>query len=351
MFKDSIKILLQKLISLLLTRLNNRDIRKILLTSLEKRENNFRTEHQRPQMASRVKTWSDHMVVDYKIGVVVQGPIIKDNEFTLNTLKIYKQHFKNSIILLSTWMDVETEYIKNIKDLGIIVILNNKPNNPGIQNINLQIVSTFNGIKKLKEMGVHYILKTRTDQRIYAPNVESYLVGILEAFPPSNNYKLEKRIIGLSLNTFKYRLYGVSDMFIFGTIQDMMVYWGCRLDKRKSQTEYSNINVYEESKRRLCEVYLSTNFLNEIGYKIHWSLSDSFKVFSEIFCIIDKESVDLFWSKYSNSEFRYLKYDGIRTNNELVFRDWLRLYISINNFSINEKALSFSSGAIIKSCL
>ena len=82
MFKDSIKILLQKLISLLLTRLNNRDIRKILLTSLEKRENNFRTEHQRPQMASRVKTWSDHMVVDYKIGVVVQGPVIKDNELT-----------------------------------------------------------------------------------------------------------------------------------------------------------------------------------------------------------------------------------------------------------------------------
>ena len=51
------------------------------------------TYHERPLYSEDVNTWSDKLRQDPKCAIVLQGPIITEHDFTLNTLRIYKKHF------------------------------------------------------------------------------------------------------------------------------------------------------------------------------------------------------------------------------------------------------------------
>ena len=287
--------------------------------------------HQRPQRTSSILTSSQLEPRLPKLAIIIQGPIITANEFTYETTKLYKQHFPNAIVILSTWSQEKQILISLFENLGIHILLNKKPDYAGVSNINLQIVSSKSGIKKAKELGVEYVIKTRTDQRIYAPNVESFLFKIISTFPLEPSVvKQKKRIVGLSLNTFKYRMYGLSDMFTYGHIDDMLLFWNIPLDLRAFDIkviEKANKSLRCFAQWRICEVFLTTEFLKNVDFKLEWTLEDSWKAFSNHFCVIDKESLDLYWGKYGFLEDRWKKYDkNINVFEELNFREWLNLY-------------------------
>lgn len=213
------------------------ELLKELIEVAEENKRVFATYHSRPMNSSSVGTQSDKVANQKQLAIVIQGPITRENDFTLETVKIYKKHFSDAIIILSTWEDALPVIIKQFEKLGIPVLLNKKPDYAGISNINFQIVSSRNGIRKARELGAEYALKLRTDQRIYAPNVADYLYNITEVFPVREGYSQKKRIVGMSLNTFKYRMYGLSDMLIYGHIDDMMLYWDVSLDQRVFNAE------------------------------------------------------------------------------------------------------------------
>lgn len=276
-----------------------------------------------------------------KVAFVVQGPIVKSNSFTYETLKLYKFKYPNAIIILSTWEEYREEVNSWSRKLGIIILINSKPQISGFSNINLQIVSSRNGINKAKELGAEYVIKTRTDQRFYADSVDQYLINILNTFPINSNIPKQKnRILGLSLNTFKYRMYGLSDMFTFGHISDMLLYWDITLDERTFDTE--DIKKFNQTLRtfanwRICEVYLMTEFLQKTNHKLLWTIEDSWKAFSNQFCIIDSKSIDLYWGKYNLLEDRWLNYDDkINKYEELSFKEWLNMYSNFSNIKFPE---------------
>ena len=64
---------------------------------------------------------------------------------------------------------------------------------------------------------------------------------------------------------------------------------------------------------------------------------DSFKVFSEFFCIVDKEFFDLFWKKYDSREYRWRSYKNFRQTTEINFYTWLNLYNNYKKFYKNNK--------------
>lgn len=293
----------------------------------------FLTSHERPIYSNDYQLASDSLKKSPRLAIVIQGGILKDNDFTLETIKMYAKTFQNTKIILSTWDDEDSKYLQKFEDLEITVVLSKKPDYFGIGNINLQIESSKNGLKKAKEMGFEYAIKTRTDQRIYAPNVKEFLFNIIEAFPLAQNIKIQKsRLVALSLNTFKYRLYGVSDMFLFGDIDDMLLYWDVDYDGRLFEEidEQSRKNIKEYCLCRLAEVYFSTEFLKKIGREIDFTLKDSWTVYANHFCVIDKESLDLYWPKYNNLEYRWLKYEPSMFE-ELTFREWFNLYTGLDN--------------------
>ena len=93
-----------------------------------------------------------------------------------------------------------------------------------------------------KRLGATHVVKTRSDQRAYNPSLLSYLYNLLQVFPVNAGEKIQKsRIIGTSLNTFKHRIYGLSDMFLFGEIDDLLLYWDSSIIKNnilRHESEY-----------------------------------------------------------------------------------------------------------------
>ena len=318
------------------------ELLKELIEVAEENKKVFATYHSRPMNSSSVGTQSDKVADQKQLAIVIQGPITRENDFTLETVKIYKKHFSDAFIILSTWEDELPVIIKQFEELGVSVLLNKKPDYAGISNINFQIVSSRNGIRKAREFGAEYVLKTRTDQRIYAPNVADYLYNITEVFPVREGYSQKKRIVGMSLNTFKYRMYGLSDMLIYGHIDDMILYWDVSLDQRvfnAEEIEESGSSLRKFAMWRICEVYLATEFLIKAGRKLGWSIEDSWEAFADHFCIIDKEQLDIFWMKPYRLEYRWLSYTGMVKFQEITFREWLNIYSNLDSIKISEAVL------------
>jgi len=310
-----------------------------LVLDIEQNEKVFITMHKRPQYADSVGIWSDRLINRPKLGLVIQGPLVKDLDFTLETVRIYKKTFAGSTIILSTWKDEETKYLDLFRKEGIEIVLNGYPANPGQSNINYQIVSSSAGTRRAKESGAEYLLKTRTDQRICGINVEEYLFNTIKAFPVSPGYDQKERIIGVSLDSFKYRPYDLSDMIIYGHIDDAMVFWGAELDKREVK-DIGSVPLREWIAMRFAHIYLVTEYLFRIGREPKGTLEDSWQIFADHFCVVDHASLDLFWFKYDrHNEYKWSDYSSVRNSQLMSFHEWFNMYSNLRNKTIPDESI------------
>ena len=315
-------------------------ILKFLFNFFEKQSNFFFTYHLRPKANNyisnkNVTLWSSY---SDEIGILLQGPLVNEDHFTIETIKLYKKIFPSCKIVLSTWKDESAELINQIRKLEVDIVLNDKPKYAGLSNINFQIASTSAGIKKLEELKCRYILKSRTDQRIYSSNAINFCYEAMINFPLENILHQKNRIISFNLNTFKYRLYGLSDMINFGHTDDMKKYWCIEPDNRHSADLDVPKTMLEFAKQRYAEVYFVTSFLKNIERGIQWTLEDSWKVISEHFVVLDTSAIDLLWKKYTHKEYRHEDYISIH-NSQLNFSDWLifiQAFSKIPEHIINE---------------
>lgn len=237
--------------------------------------------------------------------IVIQGPIVKENDFTLETCKIYKKIFNNSeTIILSTWDTEDKKYLKNFEAIGVKVLLSKAPDFAGRANLNYQILSTMKGLKEGEKLGCEYAIKTRTDQRFYSTNLSRDLFNLLKIYPPSPNYNMHSRLVALSFNSFKYRYYGISDMFLFGNTQDMLKYWNSPLDTKKYE-EYKTIKQKDLWQQYCSETYIASHFLKNIGVTPEYTLKHTWKIYKDLFIFIDKEILDMYWPKYTNLDSRW----------------------------------------------
>lgn len=266
--------------------------------------------------------------------IVIQGPIVKENDFTLETCKIYKKIFNNSeTIILSTWDTEDKKYLKNFEAIGVKVLLSKAPDFAGRANLNYQILSTMKGLKEGEKLGCEYAIKTRTDQRFYSTNLSRDLFNLLKIYPPSPNYYMHSRLVALSFNSFKYRYYGISDMFLFGNTQDMLKYWNSPLDTKKYE-EYKTIKQKDLWQQYCSETYIASHFLKNIGVTPEYTLKHTWKIYKDLFIFIDKEILDMYWPKYTNLDSRWRLF---RPNmlEEMRHSDWLNLYLN-DDFFIKE---------------
>ena len=121
---------------------------------------------------------------------------------------------------MSTWNSEKQSIIDKFKRENIEILLNEIPKTKSNGNLNLQLKSTYEAIKLSKNMKLDYILKTRTDCRIMKPNTLDYLLSLHESFPVKKNI-VDGRLIASSIATCKYRIYGLTDICVFGTLKDV----------------------------------------------------------------------------------------------------------------------------------
>ncbi|WP_413587443.1 WavE lipopolysaccharide synthesis family protein [Bdellovibrio sp. HCB274] len=263
------------------------------------------THHERPRLAGDV--FYDEVLAIKDIGIVIQGPIDGIQEMVLETVAIYRKSVPGCKIVLSTWRNEVGKFRINFENLNVHILENDKPSISGGNNINFQIVSTINGLRKLGELGVKYAFKTRTDQRFYAPNTVPYFMILLKRYPLLKPGLQKERIIELSLNVLRYRPYSMCDMFQFGLLADLILFWNQDLDSRSfSAAQYSKepYTLRKISEDDIAEIYIHRKFLRGIGVSSEVDYESYYTALKEHFIIVDKEMVDLVWLKYSSQEYR-----------------------------------------------
>jgi hypothetical protein len=287
------------------------------------------TWHERPVTAA------EHLVEAIPVppvnrpAIVLQGGLVAELDFTLQTLELYRRMHPQARLVLSTWEGEDAAHLERARELGVQVVLSTRPAHAGQQNVNLQIVSSAAGVRAAQAAGASHILKTRSDQRLGAPNLFDLMDGLQGAFPLRDAPGQQGRLLALSLNTFRYRMYGVSDMFLYGHADDVVNYWTPPLDERVFDPAVRHFhNLRSFSQWRICEVYFLTEYLQRMGHTLAWTLRDYWQVMAERFCIVDAASIDLFWPKYTQSEHRWRFYDQRQlTYAELDFAGWMALHV------------------------
>lgn len=266
-----------------------------------------------------------HDVVD--TAIVVQGKVDTNQEFSLTTLKSYRLAFPGAPIILSTWDDSDGRFLAEARALGCDVVLNQNANLlPGISNSNLQMVSTRAGILRAKSLGIENVLKTRTDQRIYNKLVLHGLNSMSDLFPlagvPNANQK--KRLIFSSANSFLYRPYSLSDMVMFGNVDDLLNYWTGRLDERVVAGPASTQRQW--AMQRMAEVWFAGGFLENRGEQLDWTLYQYWEQLRLRFLVVDASFFDIYWPKYSALENRRSSYGGANLFEEVSHAHWLEIF-------------------------
>lgn len=247
-----------------------------------------------------VDSGSINMFYQHKdVAIVMQGPIVSNNSFTYETLKLYRAKYPNSKIIFSTWFGQNQDVIELIKKLNVNVIESQTPEIRGNLNINLQLVSTVSGLHEAnRDEKIKYVLKTRSDQRIYQRC--DFLKFFKEEILYSVGYVdgLKSKLLICNLNTYRDRLYGVSDMFMFGFKEDMNLYWNIPFEEKNVPNISATLTFDKFIYASVGEGYLVNYFFKSVNYIPKWTISDSDLFFEKYFVIVSKEQIDIFWSKY-----------------------------------------------------
>ena len=282
-------------------------------------KNSYFTYHLRPKYASDVKTQNTEVISEQKMAIIIQGPIVYDENFTIESIKLYRKLHPNSVVILSTWHSEDEKIVLSAKNLGAQIILNHKPekyaygnqSSSSSYNLNLQLITTKNALLLAKEQGCQFSLKTRADMRFYKPNLFSYFSAMLNAFPIRPSDEQQQRLIVSSIATCKYRIYGITDVMMFGTTNDMLNYWSADfyedgilpyVDNRKQIPPIINKTPVSS------EIYLTIKYLEYLNVKPLWTLKHWWSICRDYFCVVDSYALDLYWYKYErNVEYRFTR--------------------------------------------
>ena len=305
---------------------------------IDRTKDNYLTFHLRPKNSKDFNLESTCRI-DGKIAIIIQGPIQDKFDFLKNTLAIYKKIFKNSIIIISTWDNENINLINSLKNKNVHILFNKQPKKSQ-SNIDHQIHSTNIGLNFALELGVKYSLKTRADVRLNKNNLETFLISLIQTFPVQKNDLIKSRIIVPSLITFKFRIFSLSDIVMFGETEDLLKYFDMEsFNEGLKKFGLSENNLLKNETPVVAEIFLCSRFIYKLEGEVSWDLKNWWAVLKKYFCIIDNSSLDLFWNKYDlEYEYRYLRTYSDKFARAIDFQDWLSLYNGLeNNWHLSSK--------------
>lgn len=240
--------------------------------------------------------------------IIIQGPVVYDDDFTFRTICWYGIVFPEAKIILSTWEEEKgCPQFERFYTLPIEIVFSKPPQEKGVLNVNYQVKSSYAGIMRAKELGYRYVMKTRTDFRIYADDCISYLYILTGMFPAKGNSR--KRIA--VLQPFLDVAYYIPDYILFGDIEDMLNFWD-------TETPYPN-----QTDGMNPEMLMFTRYIKSLGSYVEKpleNLKDYVDMLCREFIIVDPAVYKYYWKKYSY-EGSVLYQESI---NQLTASDWFR---------------------------
>ncbi len=235
--------------------------------------------------------------------IVMQGPLCLKNHFTLETIKLYNKIFPGITVILSTWHGEDADEISRIiKETKCEVVQNKLLDNRGAGNSNLQAFSSLAGAKRAEQLGKKYILKVRTDSRVMARGIFSYLVDLINKYPVQENSCLSDRII--VFNAFLFQPYHSSDFFFFGNTKDMVLLFDKKENDYKISSNYAdkmieNKMTYRQSfANPFGEIELLIRLFEKMKGNASCDLKEWWEVLSEYLIALPQSCLQSVWYKY-----------------------------------------------------
>lgn len=338
---------------------------KSCLKSFQKSSDSYVSFISRPKTTEKIACLPLESTMKKKIAIVLQGPIFEKDNFTLETIKLYKRIMPEAIIVLSTWESTGEHIIQAFRKLDIEIVLSSHPQFTGIGNINYQVYSTRQGIKRAKESGADYVMKTRTDQRFSQTNLLEYMDALIRTFPIHDAQYAQyqnQRIIALqgSVGGNMFIPYFVPDFFFFGNIDDIWNFFNIPLQNINQSREERSCIIEELRKNSVWEYYYNTapeiqitlDYLKRIGISdLGITCEKWWDIVKNLFIFVSYDDVRFFWPKYDNhfdENFINMNYsdNDITQRKTYVwnFHNWLLVeteaivYSSFCDHYINERA-------------
>ena len=257
--------------------------------------------------------------------IVVQGKIREADSFEIESIYIYRKLFPQATIIVSTWVDSPADLVEKLRAAGVHVLLNDYPSYAGFGNFNLQMKTSREGLLLAKNLGFRFAIKVRSDQRITSIHAIDYMRAYLQKAPLTSGKTTQNSRLGfISLDSFAFRIYGLSDMLHFGDIDDLLTYWSGEEDSRVASELDLAGNLREYSESGICEVRLFSSFLASNSWNLQWTLEDYWNAVVECCIIIDSSSIDLFWPKYSILENKWHDSLGVKYT-PITNAFWMRI--------------------------
>ncbi len=257
-----------------------------------------------------------------ELAIVIQGVIEEKDDYTLETVRLYKKLFPHAAIIISTWDNTKDVLLEKFRAEGCEIVLSKNFDICGLGNVNYQICTSLAGIKRAKELGASYVIKNRSDLRIHREFTFEYLKALVETNPvEKGEIPLKGRIItfaGFSGQLFYTNWY--QDFFYFGYTEDLLDFFDIPYNDRQGSARRSSLYMKEKyngiytgadmCSERVPEVYITTSFLSKyIPYED--SVKFSWEYHRKYFLVIDFSSIGAIWNKYGRKRLS-IENDGTR---------------------------------------
>lgn len=299
----------------------------------------------RPKYAEQYMSIEEADEYTKSTAIIMQGPLRGEDNYTVETVKFYAKIYPGSRVIVSTWTNENPSIIKQLEEMpNCIVVLNEYPQWSGILNANYQTLSTFNGIRKAKELGYKYVWKTRADHRYLRKGAIQYMRLLLEEYPVDGNIAYQKERI-ITNAAFLFRPYWNCDQTNFGQIDDMYNYWNMNLVEKNITTkqvfdylEENHIKWVERTTKHLeAETSILLDYIIRMeGEEPEITVKEYWKRLKDQFIVVNRGEFLQHWikdeygSKYDESLMSsiYIKGDCPEKMNSYFwdFEKWLALY-------------------------
>ncbi|PMG05815.1 WavE lipopolysaccharide synthesis [Vibrio breoganii] len=214
------------------------------------------------------------------ISVVVQGPVQalsdrnQDEGITQVCLKSVRKYLPGATIILSTWHGQNLEGLDYdelvlCEDPGQNIRQYNLKGEPHYFNNNRQIVSTIEGLKKVK---TKYAVKLRSDNYLKSNDFVEYQKRFRKY---SEDYRfLKERVVVSDIFTRKIAkglpvAFHISDFFYFGLTSDLILLWDLPLEKNFIATPEEPIDPSSPYHLVDCTQMFVLKFLQSLEFDIN----------------------------------------------------------------------------------
>lgn len=263
----------------------------------------------RPKRAKQFVSIEESTPIRRKTAIVMQGPLISKDDFTVETVRIYHKIYPGVVVIVSTWEDEDQEILEKLSRLErCYVVLSKKPAHSGVLNLNYQVVTTIAGIRCAKELGLNYVAKTRCDFRFVKLGLIEYLVGLCDIFPLDKGIRYQHQriiVMGDYLGSL-FRAFWVADRFSFGVIDDMLSFWNYELDSidRPKEVVRTIIKKTPKTWREIteegfgAEPRILLNYLKRVeGSQPECSVKNFWEVLRKQFITLSYDELGAYWFK------------------------------------------------------